>query len=152
MILQKLHSIKFFAPAIILLVMLPALVWGQETDTTRQSGELDEREQAIELKYKINRPASGGMLTESGVHEVPEPTEYYTPPFKGQEYLDKAVEAYRKELKERMGPDWLYNFFRIVKPFINNQFEFGVYQINDLPVVERENSLFRSNNSDEKLE
>lgn len=152
MILQNSYSIKFLELTIALLVMLPVLVSAQETDTTRQSRELDEREQALELKYKINRPASGGLLTESGVHEVPEPTVYYTPPFKGQEYLDKAVEAYRKELKERMGPDWLYKFFRIVKPFVNNQFEFGVYQINDLPVVDRENELFQSKNSDEKLE
>ncbi len=146
------NYIKFCGLALILLAIVPSLVSAQETDTTRQSVEMEEREKALELKYKINRPASEGMLTESGVHEVPEPTEYYTPPFKGQYYLDKAVEAYRKELKERMGPDWLYKFFRVISPFVNNRFEFGVYQIYDMPIVERDNPLFQSNNSDEELE
>lgn len=141
------NCIKICGAILALAVFLPALALAQETDTTRQSVELEKRKQALKLKYQLDRAASEGMLTESGVHAVPEPTTYYSPPFKGQEYLDKAVEAYRRELEERMGPDWLYNFFRAVSPFVNNKFEFGVYQMYDLPVVDRENPLFQSNNS-----
>lgn len=144
------NPIKTYGAIIALAVLFPALALAQETDTTRQSVEMEKREEALKLKYQLDRAASEGMLTESGVHAVPERTTYYNPPFKGQEYLDKAVEAYRRELEKRMGPDWLYNFFRVVSPFVNNKFEFGVYQIYDLPVVDRENPLFQSNNSKEE--
>lgn len=137
---------------IILLAVLPLSVWAQETDTTRDSVEIEQREETLKLKYQLDRPASEGYLSESGVHAVPEPMEYYKPPFKGQESLDIAVEAYRRELEKRIGPDWLYKFFRAVSPFINNQFEFGFYRINDLPVVDRDNPLFQSNNSSEQLD
>lgn len=91
-------------------------------------------------------------MNEMGSYQVPEETEYYQPPFKGQEYLDMAVEAYQEELEKQIGPDWLSRFMRAVSPFINNQFEFGFYQIYDLPVVERDNPLFQSYTDDEEKE
>jgi hypothetical protein len=89
-------------------------------------------------------------LPQSGVFEMPEETQYYTHPFQGQYYLDLAVEAYRKEQKDKLGLSWLFQFLNAVSPFVNNRFEFGVYQINDMPVVGRDNPLFQSHNSDEK--
>lgn len=130
------------------LFILPVCGIAQERDTTRRSIEIDKKEEAIKLKYRLDRPASAGMLSESGVHAVPEPTRYFKPPFKGQEYLDQAVEAYRKEL----GPAWLANLFRAISPFINNRFEFGVYRIYDMPLIDRDNPLLQSSNSKEKLE
>lgn len=148
----NLFHIKLFVLALGVFFVIPALTMAQETDTTRKSIEMEERQELLRLKYRLDRSASEGMLSESGVHEVPEPTEYYTPPFKGQEYLDMAVEAYRKELEDRIGPDWMYQFFRAIAPFVNNRFEFGVYQIYDMPVVDRDNPLFQSNDSKEKID
>lgn len=131
---------------IIALALAPALTMAQEKDTTRQELNIDDRDRRINLQLQqLDRPMSGGIMTEMGTYGVPEETEYYTPPFKGQEYLDMAVEAYRKELEKSIGPDWLSKFFRTVSPFVNNEFEFGVYQIYDLPIVERDNPLFQSN-------
>lgn len=81
---------------------------------------------------------------------MPEETQYYTHPFKGQYYLDLAVEAYRDEQKDKLGLNWLFQFLNAISPYVNNQFEFGVYQINDMPVVGRDNPMFQSHNSDEK--
>ncbi|SMO65066.1 hypothetical protein [Fodinibius sediminis] len=131
---------------------LPFASAAQERDSTRQELELEEDEPApVLLNLQFDRPASGGVMTEMGSYEVPEETEYYQPPFKGQEYLDMAVEAYRKELEKHIGPDWLSKFMRAVSPFINNQFEFGFYGIYDMePTVKRDNPLFQSHTDDSK--
>lgn len=135
-------------------VLLPVAVMAQERDTTRQELDLEQQEQSPNMLQpeQFDRPASGGIMNEMGSYQVPEETEYYQPPFKGQEYLDMAVEAYQEELEKQIGPDWLSRFMRAVSPFINNQFEFGFYQIYDLPVVERDNPLFQSYTDDEEKE
>jgi hypothetical protein len=130
--------------------VIPVLTLAQETDTTRQEIEPEQEEQKLNMQSKFDRSMSGGIMSEMGSYEVPSETEYYTPPFKGQEYLDMAVEAYRKELERSIGPDWMWQFMKTVSPYINNQFEFGVYQIYDLPIVDRDNPLFQSHGNDEK--
>lgn len=91
-------------------------------------------------------------LPQSGVFEMPEETQYYTPPFKGQYYLDLAVAAYREEQKDKLGLNWLFRFLGAIAPYVNNQFEFGVYRINDMPIVERDNPLFQSHGSTRQRE
>ncbi len=83
---------------------------------------------------------------------MPEETQYYTPPFKGQYYLDLAVEAYRQEQRDKLGLNWLFGFLNAIAPYVNNQFQFGVYRINDLPVVARDNPMFQSYKSREEIE
>lgn len=124
-------------------LLFPVLALAQETDSTRRNLHLQNQRQQL-LQQPLERQLSGGIMSEMGTYQVPEKTQYYTPPFKGQEYLDMAVEAYRRELEERIGPQWLSKFFKTVSPFINNKFEFGVYQIYDLPIVERDHPLFQS--------
>ncbi len=137
---------------LLLLGMVPVITLAQETDTTRQEIEPEQKEQKLNMQSKFDRSMSGGIMSEMGSYEVPSETEYYTPPFKGQEYLDMAVEAYRKELERSIGPDWMWQFMKAVSPYINNQFEFGVYQIYDLPIVDRDNPLFQSDSNKQKRE
>lgn len=136
----------------LLLGIIPVVALAQEVDTTRQEIETEQDEQKLNMQSKFDRSMSGGVMSEMGSYEVPSETEYYTPPFKGQEYLDMAVEAYRKELERSIGPDWMWQFMKAVSPFINNQFEFGVYQIYDLPIVDRDNPLSQSDRNNEKLQ
>lgn len=136
----------------LLLGIIPVVALAQEVDTTRQEIETEQDEQKLNMQSKFDRSMSGGVMNEMGSYEVPSETEYYTPPFKGQEYLDMAVEAYRKELERSIGPDWMWQFMKAVSPFINNQFEFGVYQIYDLPIVDRDNPLSQSDRNNEKLQ
>ncbi|MCW9706616.1 hypothetical protein [Fodinibius salsisoli] len=135
-----------------LFFLLPALATAQETDTTRQELNLEPEQERPLQQPEFDRPGSGGIMTEMGSYQVPEETQYYQPPFKGQEYLDMAVEAYREELEKRMGNNWFWKFLDVVSPYINNQFEFGVYQIYDQPVVDRDNPLFKSYQNNEKLD
>lgn len=137
---------------LLLLGMIPIISLAQEVDTARQEIEPEQEDQKLNMQSKFDRSMSGGIMSEMGSYEVPSETEYYNPPFKGQEYLDMAVEAYRKELEQRIGPNWMWQFMKTVSPFINNQFEFGVYQIYDLPIVDRDNPLFQSDSNNEKLE
>ncbi|GAA5520331.1 hypothetical protein LQ318_01275 [Aliifodinibius salicampi] len=132
--------------------VIPTITFAQETDTTRQEIEPEQEERKLNMQSKFDRSMSGGIMSEMGSYEVPSETEYYTPPFKGQEYLDMAVEAYRKELERSIGPDWMWQFMKTVAPYINNQFEFGVYQIYDLPIVDRDNPLFQSDSNNKKRE
>lgn len=99
----------------------------------------------------MDREMGGGRMTEMGSYKVPEESVPYVPPFKGQEYLDMAVEAYRRQLENDIGPNWLWKFLDTISPYIHNEFEFGVYQIYDQPVVDRDNPLFESyRNKDRK--
>jgi len=116
------------------------LGYAQQTDTSRIEKEL-RLERNFPQPYHSERSANNFLLPSSGTYGVPEPTEYYTPPFKGQEYLDYAVEAYRKELEDSIGNTLLFRFISKIAPFVNNRFEFGVYKIYDLPIVERDHPL-----------
>lgn len=133
-----------------MLFLFPAIVAAQEKDTTRQKLNLEPEQEEPLRRLEFDRSASGGLMTEMGSYQVPEETQYYSPPFKGQEYLDQAVEAYRKELEKRIGNNWFWKFLDTISPYVHNEFEFGVYQIYDLPVVERGNPLFQSYQNDEK--
>lgn len=131
-------------------MLSPYIATAQEADTTFKKRSIEQGNRLLNLQPTFERSASGGLMTEMGSYEVPEETEYYQPPFKGQEYLDMAVEAYRKELEKRMGNGWFWKFLDTISPYIHNGFEFGVYQIYDLPVVERDNPLFQSYSDDSK--
>ena len=134
------HFIIIFFAAI-LLTFLPGLSRAQQTDTSRTVKEMDLKERTVQQPYHSERSTNNFVLPSSGTYGVPEPTEYYTPPFTGQENLDKAVEAYRKRLEEGLGNSLLFQFISKIAPFVNNQFEFGVYRIYDLPIVERDHPL-----------
>jgi hypothetical protein len=117
----------------------------QETDTTRISIEQDEEAEApIRLDQQYNRSVSGGALTDMGTYNVPDPTQYYHAPFEAQDELDRAVEAYRKEMEE----NWYWHFLRAVSPYI--RLHLGVRDFNTLQIVGRDNPLFQSYQSDEK--
>lgn len=124
--------------------LLPIIAWAQEADTTKRELDLNNEQRKIFLRQQFERQASGGIMTEMGTYRVPNEKQYYSPPFKGQYYLDMAVEAYRKELENKIGNNWYWQFLKAVSPYINNQFEFGVYQINDIEFVDRDHPLFQS--------
>lgn len=135
-----------------MLFLLPVIVAAQEVDTTKQELNLEPEPEQLLQQPQFDRLGSGGLMTEMGSYQVPEETQYYQPPFKGQEYLDMAVEAYRKELEKRIGNNWFWQLLDTISPYVYNQFEFGVYQIYDQPVVDRDNPLFKSYQNDEKLD
>lgn len=123
----------------------------QQADSTERSFFLNPKPPSFKISPHQERTVGAFTLPQSGIMEMPEETQYYTPPFKGQYYLDLAVEAYREEQKDKLGLNWLFRFLDFISPYVNNEFEFGVYRINDLPVVERDNPLFQSHkNKDER--
>lgn len=126
------------------LFLSPFSAAAQETDSTKKELDFERRERPLNLQRNLDREIGGGVMSEMGNYQVPEETEYYTPPFKGQKYLDMAVEAYRKELENRIGSDWFWKFLDTISPYVYNKFEFGVYQIYDMPIVERDNPLQQS--------
>ena len=121
---------------------IPSLA--QDRDTTETKVRLHPEKSSFKLKGHHERMISNLPMPSSGVYGKPQPTQYYQPPFSGQSHLDKAVEAYREEQKDKIGPSWLFKFLNILSPYVNNQFEFGVYKIEDLPIVERDNPYFQS--------
>lgn len=120
------------------------------TDSPRRTFFFKSEPDRYRFNLHTERSFQSYSFPQSGIYEVPEQTQYYVPEFKGQYYLDLAVEAYREELKEKPGLNWLFQFMNYIAPFVNNRFEFGVYQIYDMPIVGRENPLFRSYQNDEK--
>lgn len=134
----------------LLTLFVLVLVVAQETDTTKQEIDQEIRQRSINLNQRFDRSMSGGVMTEMGTYNVPDDKQFYKPPFKGQEYLDQAVEAYREEIKNQIGNGWYWNVLRAISPFINNQFEFGVYRIYDWEPIDRDNPLQKSYNSNEK--
>lgn len=134
----------------LLILFAPVLVVAQETDTTKQEIDQEVRQRSINLNQRFDRSMSGGVMTEMGTYNVPDDKQFYKPPFKGQEYLDQAVEAYREEIKNQIGNGWYWNVLRAISPFINNKFEFGVYRIYDWEPIDRDNPLQKSYNSSEK--
>jgi hypothetical protein len=132
-------------------LFIPTITCAQERDTSRTLDlkQKEERELRIDFNRQQMRPMSGGEMTEMGTYNMPSETQFYEIPFRAQEDLDRAVEAYREEIREK-GPAWLWRTLRTISPFINNQFGFGVYDIYDLPIVERDNPGFQSKNEDKK--
>lgn len=122
-----------------MLLGITGIASAQQSDTTQTKEKLETQRKAMQ-QYHSERSTHGYVLTESGTYDVPEPTEYYTPPFTGQESLDRAVAAYRKELENSIANTNVFQIIAKIAPFITNQFQFGFYQIYDLPIVERDNA------------
>lgn len=126
-----------------LLLVLPFVCQGQETDTTKvEIGEQDKTERRIKLDRQFDRPITGGSLTDMGTYNVPSENQFYQRPFKGQKYLDMAVEAYREQLKNQVGDNWYWQFLKAVSPYI--RLELGAFQTMELQYVDRDNPLFQS--------
>lgn len=138
---------KYIVVVILMLMLFPNLSWAQDTDTTRQELDFEQEQRNIMLQ---DRSLSGGIMSEMGTYQVPNETQYYKHSFKGQEYLDEAVEAYRREIENRMGDSWYWQFLKTVSPFI--RLELGAFQTLEMQYVDRDNPLFRSYNSKEKIE
>lgn len=129
------------------LLLIPILIGialplaAQQTDTTRTEKELKEEQKTFSQPYHSERSTNNFLLSSSGIYGVPEPTEYYTPPFTGQKSLDYAVEVYREGLKNNIANTPLFQFISRIAPFVTNRFEFGIYRIYDLPIVDRDHPL-----------
>ena len=132
------------------LLALPLTGLAQETDPDTTEVELgeDETERRIILNQQFDRPMSGGSLTEMGTYDVPRENQFYQRPFKGQKYLDMAVEAYREQLKNQVGNNWYWQFLKAVSPYI--RLELGAFQTMEMQYVDRDNPLFRSYRDPEK--
>lgn len=140
--------ITFWGLLISIGILAPSAVLAQEADTTKKELNLNQKNN-LGFERELDRPVSGGKMTGMGAYNVPTETKYYKRPFKGQDYLDLAVEAYRKEVKNDLGNNWFWQFLKAVSPYINNSFEFGFYNT-DVPYVDRDNPLFQSYQSKEK--
>ncbi len=123
---------------LLLFVLLIQMGHAQQSDTTEAIKEL-EQEEAFFQPYHSERSVENMYMTETGTFGIPEPKQYYTPPFMGQKYLEAALAEYYEKLKEEKS--LLYRFINAVAPFIDNQFEFAVYRIYDLPIVERDQPM-----------
>lgn len=134
---------------LILFFLLPSLVLGQDQDTTRQELDFEKRRQ-LDIQQQLDRSMSGGVMTEMGTYQIPSETQYYQHPFKGQEYLDMAVEAYRKEIENQVGDNWYWQFLKAVSPFI--RLELGAFQTMQLEYPDRDNPLWQSYSNDEAIE
>ncbi len=131
-----------------LLLSAPGVSFAQETDTTLQKLELEKRKQrSLDLQQNTERSMSGGMMTKMGTYDIPSEGQYYHPPFMGQKYLDKAVEAYREELEE-MGGGWFWNFLRSVSPYVRVQF--APLDGPAMQFPDRDNPLWKSYTDDSK--
>lgn len=125
-------------------------VQAQEVDTTKIELKKDrEGEQTINLNQNYDRSVSAGSMTEMGTYSMPSEKQYYQHPFKGQYYLDMAVEAYREQLREQVGDNWYWSFLKAVSPYI--RLEMGAFQTLEMQYVGRDNPLFQNYKSDEKL-
>lgn len=120
-------------------LLLPASA--QQSDTTDTTRRVDFKQREIPQAYHSERSTDKFLLPESGTYAVPEPTEYYKPPFTGQESLDQAVAAYREELENSIANTPLFRFINKIAPFVNNTFEFGVYRMYDIPIIDRDHPM-----------
>lgn len=135
-----------------LFLLVSHFAYAQQADSTRRTFFMNPESESRTFRPHSERTIGSLTIPESGVYEMPEETQYYTPPFKGQYYLDLALQAYREEQRDKLGMNWLFGFLNAIAPYVNNQFQFGVYRINDLPVVARDNPLFQSYKSREEIE
>lgn len=132
-------------------IAIPQVGLAQERDTSEVRLEQDEESRrSINLDRQYERSISGGSMTEMGTYNVPSETQYYERPFKGQEYLDMAVEAYREEIEDKMGGSWYWDFLKAVSPFI--RMELGAFQTMELEYPDKDNPLWQSYTNDEKIE
>ena len=130
---------------------MPLLSSAQETDSTSiDIADEPEESRNINLGRQFDRPITGGDLTEMGTFSVPRENQYYQRPFKGQEYLDLAVQAYRRELESGIDGGWFWRFLKTVSPYI--RMELGAFETMQLQYIDRDHPAFDSYKSDEKLE
>lgn len=146
-ILHKSGTIKYVGTALLFLWLLPGLCFGQDQDTTRQNLDFEQEQRDLNLR-QFDRSMSGGMMTEMGTYQIPSENQYYKPPFKGQQYLDQAVEAYRKEIENKVGEGRFWQFLKAVSPFI----KLGAFQTLELEYPDRDNPLWQSYSNDEEIE
>lgn len=145
-LLMKSCFYSAFIPTTVLLI-LPLLTVAQETDSTNTI-EKPRKERKLELGGKNEHSISPGNMSQMGTYEVPTENPYlYKRPFKGQEYLDMALEAYRKKMKEEFGPGW-QSFMQVLSPFIH--LRFSTLESAPLPIPDRDNPLQKSYNSNKK--
>jgi len=126
--------------------------FAQQADSTDRSFFVNPKPESFTKKAHTERQTGTFALPESGIMSVPDETQYYQLPFKGQYYLDLAVEAYREEQKDQFGSGWMGRFLQAIAPFVNHGFQFGHYQIYDMPLTDRDNPLYKSHNNPEKRE
>lgn len=123
---------------VVLLALITPQLFGQQSDTTEVIKEL-EQEDNFSQPFHSDRAVGNMYMAETGTFSIPEPKEYYNRPFMGQKYLEIALEYYYE--KWESNKSFLYRFINTVAPFIDNQFEFAVYRVYDLPIVERDHPL-----------
>lgn len=140
---------RHIGTALLILWLLPGLCLGQDQDTTRQDLDFEQEQRDLNLQ-QFDRSMSGGMMTEMGTYQIPSENQYYQPPFMGQKHLDRAVEAYRKEIENRVGEGWYWQFLKAVSPFI--RLELGAFQTLEMEYPDRDNPLWQSYSNDEEIE
>ncbi|NGP86737.1 hypothetical protein G3569_00110 [Aliifodinibius halophilus] len=101
------------------------------------------------LDQSLDRSTTGGSLTQMGTHGVPRKNLYYQPPFKGQMHLDKAVEAYRKEISGTVGKGWFWSFLKAISPYI--KLELRAFETMQMEYVDRDHPLWKTYTNDDKL-
>jgi len=133
------------------LLLVPLFSLAQESDTTTiDITEEPEESRSINLGRQFDRSISGGSLTEMGTFSVPRQNQYYQRPFKGQEYLDMAVQAYREQLESEIDGGWFWRFLKTVSPYV--RLHMGAFETMQLQYIDRDHPAFESYNSDEELE
>lgn len=115
-------------------IIIAKVSYAQQTDTASTVKKLQE-EKVILKTYHTEKSTENMFMPKTGLYDIPIPKEYYIHPFMAQKRIDAALADYYKEAKEKKS--LLFRFINAIAPFINNQFEFAVYKIYDLPIVER---------------
>lgn len=128
------------------LLLLPLIATAQERDTTGVELE-QESDRTILMNRQFDRSMTGGSMTEMGTHTIPREQQFYQRPFKGQQHLDEAMEAYRDQLTEPAGDDWYWQFLRAVSPYIN--LRLSAFETMEMQYIDRDNPLFESYKEDE---
>jgi hypothetical protein len=138
---------RAFFLLMIMVTLLPLITYAQETDTTRQEIDINEqRNRLLNIRQQSDRSMSGGQMSDMGTYNVPTEGQYYDRPFMGQFYLDKAVEAYRRETESNINGGWFWQFLKTVSPFIRLQM--GPLEMPEMEYVDRDNPLWRSYTDD----
>lgn len=123
-----------------LIALIPALTSAQERDTA----EVELKDRELNLNRQMERPMSGGMMTDMGTYEVPSKAPPYQRPFMGQKHLDRAVEAYREQQGTINTDSWFWQFLRAVSPYV----QLGAFKEMELQYVDRNNPLWESYEQD----
>lgn len=145
---STLHNLRFGIFFCCLLFGVALISVAQETDTTEVEIEDERESRSLDLEQNFDRSITGGSMTDMGTYSMPSETQYYHAPFEGQESLDRAVEAYFKDMENKLGKNWYWQFLRAVSPYV--RLHLGVSEFNSLNFVDRDNPLFKSYKSNQK--